>query len=607
MNQRTAFFVLLCLVGLIAFTFGGCFETDTTEFINGNGDNDSDGSDETPTSYYGCQSNLDCSRGQTCFNGECRTACTSAANCDYGEICRNTICSPAGTSVVSCATTGQCLNGRTCVNGWCRMYCDYDRECATGEVCRARLCSASVDCLVDTQCPRGQECYRNVCFQSCDTANPCTTLGYDCNGQICVSDSSTDGDVDEDDGLEIDQDSAEADDPPSCEELCDGRCGDYQDCDCGGCQDGEVCNSNRCLPDTVCTSNAQCGDLECGTWSECRNFATQCATTGRKYRDCVEPYCDDGGCFADEYEQYEACARDTDGFSCDAGSGYGSGACYEGECIAITPDEDEVDEPLCPFPTIEGPYSADTGSTVTLELQISGGDEDSIDQIRWNFVQTPEEVNSIHLTDSSGESIENTWTGVTSVNFVSLVPGTYIVMAEIKWADAGCSDSTRQHVVGLDTDIPLQLKILWTNAGNDFDVHLVRDGGTFSRGNANNLTDCHWTNCTPAKTPLDWGESGTGGNPLLVVDDIQGSGPEIIEVQAPLEDGTYLFAVEWYSGTAADMVQGWVYSYGQRLFFGTGDQFTAAQYHWNAANIIVTNGVPSVSDLDTYEASQSSQ
>ncbi len=608
MNRRFVFWGLLCFVVAFSVSFVGCFETETTKYIQDTGDVDQNDSSETAV-LYGCQSNLDCSYGKTCFNGECRTYCVSASTCSNGEICRNDICAPVGASVTSCSQTGQCLNGLICINGWCRTYCDVEQDCATGEVCRDHLCTTPIPCQGDSQCPVGQDCYQNRCYTTCTVDNQCLSEDS-CTSGVCLPESEADGDLDDDfgetDGAEwpeIDQDDTETPEDVYCEAICNGRCGSLGGCDCGGCQDGEVCNGNYCVPDVDCIVDEDCGEKTCDAWSRCQDFVTQCSPYGTRYRDCNDPFCADHECYyQNSYEESDSCYRDPSGLSCDAGWGEGSGTCDEdGYCIA---DSDGDTEDDCPAVEIIGPETAEIGGAVTLQVDVGEEDAVAIENIRWSFTELPTDAsNFIVLQDIQGTPIENVMGTAMTVSYVPVLSGVYKTKIEIFWADSDCPYSEVEHTLGVGLNDPLQLVILWQNSSNDFDIHLVQGDGSVSHGSESATWDCHWSNCTTAHDPLDWGQSGTGGNPLLIRDDVQGFGPEAIKVQEPIWDGQYIFAVEWYSGTSSShRVEAWVYSYGERLLHSVGDQFPGANYHWNVAGILVSEGVPYVVSANDYAA-----
>ena len=109
-------------------------------------------------------------------------------------------------------------------------------------------------------------------------------------------------------------------------------------------------------------------------------------------------------------------------------------------------------------------------------------------------------------------------------------------------------------------EIGLTIKISWDADQCDVDSHLLMPGGAFFDCDS----DCHYGNPSP-----DWGVQGDwSDDPFLDVDDVDGYGPEHINISDPIP-GDYRFIVHYYddthnggSSTATDTtVQ--VLSYGQ--------------------------------------------
>lgn len=100
----------------------------------------------------------------------------------------------------------------------------------------------------------------------------------------------------------------------------------------------------------------------------------------------------------------------------------------------------------------------------------------------------------------------------------------------------------------IDEDDGLRLELTWDNAGDDLDLHLLRpEDGRIEEDPAND-TDCFFLNCAGAGP--DWGVAGeVADDPLLVEDDIEGTGPEVIYLQDP-GPGIYRAVIRDYPGTA---------------------------------------------------------
>ena len=86
-------------------------------------------------------------------------------------------------------------------------------------------------------------------------------------------------------------------------------------------------------------------------------------------------------------------------------------------------------------------------------------------------------------------------------------------------------------------DLGLTIKLDWDADLCDVDSHLLSPGATIFDCDA----DCHYGNPAP-----DWGVAGDWlDDPFLDVDDVDGYGPEHINISEP-QPGTYTFIVHYY-------------------------------------------------------------
>ncbi len=94
----------------------------------------------------------------------------------------------------------------------------------------------------------------------------------------------------------------------------------------------------------------------------------------------------------------------------------------------------------------------------------------------------------------------------------------------------------------------LRVELIWNvgvnNDPSDVDLHLLRlgSGGTwFDR-----QWDCYYSNCNASGGDnLEWGAPGDADNPRLDLDDVQGNGPENINIDNP-EAQTYRLGIHYY-------------------------------------------------------------
>ena len=106
----------------------------------------------------------------------------------------------------------------------------------------------------------------------------------------------------------------------------------------------------------------------------------------------------------------------------------------------------------------------------------------------------------------------------------------------------------------------VSVKVFWDADRGDLDVHMSMEvGGGYCLhsfvGALESFTEqcdsapdsCYYANCKE-NNPFrpDWGPVGPEGDPLLLLDDISGYGPEVVHLDTP-QNGRYLIVVDWYS------------------------------------------------------------
>jgi hypothetical protein len=144
----------------------------------------------------------------------------------------------------------------------------------------------------------------------------------------------------------------------------------------------------------------------------------------------------------------------------------------------------------------------------------------------------------------------------------------------------------------------MHIQLVWSDPSNDQDLHLtsvMNDDRV-----CNQPWDCHWLNRTPT-----WfaGASGTGPNPALDVDDVNGLGPENINIEDP-NQGVYRIYVHYYgdhnfSGNTPTDCTVRVYLNGlqvgeyTRTLLVEKSVWAVADITWNADNTGVVTPYPS--------------
>lgn len=278
-----------------------------------------------------CAQDTDCSTGQKCDNGTCKTTGTGGCNpaCGTGEKCVNDKCVQCQSDTdcqpnQACDNNGKCVDkngcnppcpsGQKCVNQAC-VECEQDTDCQSGQTCNSGKCEAKSGC--NPPCPTGQQCINNACVQ-CVKDQDCAATETCTNGK-CVAK------------------------PPACNPPCqsgetcvnnkcvqcqkDADCQSGQTCDSNGkcvaqsgcnppCASGQKCVNNACVE---CTQDADCASTETCTNGKCTpKTPPQCSPPCQSGQQCVNGQC-------------VQCAKDAD---CPSGQKCQSGSCVAKTCVS---------------------------------------------------------------------------------------------------------------------------------------------------------------------------------------------------------------------------------------------------------------------------------
>ena len=155
------------------------------------------------------------------------------------------------------------------------------------------------------------------------------------------------------------------------------------------------------------------------------------------------------------------------------------------------------------------------------------------------------------------------------------VQGIFVMELEVEDAHGGIGRcTTRVETTGTDE---LRVEMTWnigaTDDGSDVDMHLLRSPDSQWFDGGSNGQDCYWSNCRVCDVFADadqsqedacreqlaaFNEQGDGppgrvtwfapldaNDPRLDLDDVEGSGPENINVRTP-RDGTYRLGVHYW-------------------------------------------------------------
>lgn len=146
----------------------------------------------------------------------------------------------------------------------------------------------------------------------------------------------------------------------------------------------------------------------------------------------------------------------------------------------------------------------------------------------WTLVQVPDGANA----DIGDEGEYTTMTTDT--------PGPHVVQLRVRdindfaWSEPTLFTVRAFPVTGF------AVQLTWTTDVNDVDLHLIAEseGGTLF----DETFDCHFANLRP-----EWGAAGLEGDPSLNEDNVDGYGPEVIEMGVPTIGQRYHVLVHYFS------------------------------------------------------------
>ncbi len=185
--------------------------------------------------------------------------------------------------------------------------------------------------------------------------------------------------------------------------------------------------------------------------------------------------------------------------------------------------------------------------------------------------------------------------------------GHYVVRLTV-WNGAGIqSGDTAQARVEFDA-VPksaMHVQLVWDDLYNDQDVHLVNlDQEPLGRV-CNDLWDCHYRNCKLGAPlgPLNWdGTADLDPDPRLDRDDMDGAGPENINIDIPLP-GDYRLYVHFYSNPFGEVpptrntvrvyLNGFQAAEYRRTLFDVKDVWAVADIRWEVGGTGFVTSYPS--------------
>jgi len=218
-----------------------------------------------------------------------------------------------------------------------------------------------------------------------------------------------------------------------------------------------------------------------------------------------------------------------------------------------------------PVAVIDGPATAVPRETLTLD------GSDSYDPAgytpltyHWTLEEVPE-----------GSAAGDVFLLQTDQAFLQTdLAGDYAVTLQVENTLGILSAPARYRVTAIPEE-QLHVELSWNTPAADLDLHLLNGEGSFFI----NPDDCNWCNRTPR-----WGESGSGDDPRLDIDDLYGYGPENINVDTPAED-TYAVKVHYFEDNGDGDVVATVKIYTYGILQGRFSKILRRNQVWDVADI----------------------
>lgn len=137
-----------------------------------------------------CQFSYECGGdGKACVDNACTSICASDDDCSAGQTCTDGLCR----SAVECATTDDCQEGEHCVDARC-LVDSTTTSCADGETSGSdSFCRPDWQphpfCTTDDDCNEGHVCHDGACRTPCPSSTNDECLRFDSQLPICAEDN----------------------------------------------------------------------------------------------------------------------------------------------------------------------------------------------------------------------------------------------------------------------------------------------------------------------------------------------------------------------------------------------------------------------------------
>ncbi len=492
-----------------------------------------------------CKTIEDCSNGEVCLKKEC---------VNESVLCKNQTCSNHGSCIIDSGVakcdceSGYDANGLNCVE---------EDKCKNITCSQKGFCAINSNNEIECRCDQGYISSGLNCI-----LNPCNGISCSNHGNCVVENDSPKCNCEQGyipNGLEC-MFSLECIPNPEgeiCGDGLDNNCNNEADEGCS-CSSGEVMDCYTGPVPLVGQGVCVKGSMSCiggESWGSCVGEVLPTEEFCDNYDNDCDGTTDLGSdktplkeiCYSGNQSDLTAPAG-----VCRSGVRVCSGGSFSGDCVGeILPAPQEIcgngiddncngeTDEECGPPIVTCSENIDHIFILENPARLSATAVDSnatgsIISTKWEFISKP-----------SGTQINlNPLTGLTT-SFTPDMVGQYI--ARFTATDNDGEQSYCEININADTHDFLSVSLTWDKGGrSDMDLHLLRPDVDSTRWNKA-PDDCFWQNRNP-----DWGDIGNAlDNPRLDLDDMDGWGPELIQIERP-KNGRYTVGVLYFD----DQTQG---------------------------------------------------
>ncbi|MCK6506423.1 choice-of-anchor D domain-containing protein [Myxococcota bacterium] len=170
--------------------------------------------------------------------------------------------------------------------------------------------------------------------------------------------------------------------------------------------------------------------------------------------------------------------------------------------------------------------------------------------------------------------------------------GVYTVILQVENAIGVQSAPVTHQLIAVPAD-DLYVLLSWNTGNSDLDLHLVRDDPALYFISPDDACFC---NPNP-----DWGESGSGDDPQLALDNRVGYGPENINVESPA-DGQYHVKVHYFQDNSGGSTEATVEIHLSGALAASYSRVLTEDQVWDVATVSLPEGLVTEETTENWES-----